>query len=487
MEKNELFELHIVPQLIELWKTFGLNKDERDSEKQVLNNLLIQEYQKYVESIKTKCKNMQNEITNVLQNYESAMKSYGYSKEEINEALKAASSTLPLRQQLQIANSKYDAFLKSCQERKDKMQFLMNELNKVFTALGIPKEERGEFSELGETDFTLERQARMQKKLNELQTEKQKRIDIVQKLKGQITSLASELSLTIEEDITTFLGKCVVTKQAIQSLKDCAKRLQSIREERVASISQMAVEINHLWDLLEISEEERNHFIARHSTLGIDVINSCQAEIKRLSAQKEEKLQTLIVIQRKELNELYETLHIPIEERNVIKKTNDISDEFSQTEKEILRLKSIYIEFHDIIEVINQREEILRNWNECKVASSDPNRLMSRTHEGAKRLMKEAKARTDYKTVLPKIERKLFSMLKEHKQKTGKDFMWDGELYIKKLESKYSLAENDKNVSNTPKPRHKATKVKNRVRVEQTTTPTKCKTARCKSPRRQWK
>lgn len=452
IDESVLFELHITPDLIRLWKRYGLNKDERECEKQSLNNLLAQRYLEYIESIKEKCRSTEEEIESMYIKCAESMKSYGYSQDEIEETLKRDMS-VSLRQQLQSAKEKYDEFCRSCQDRKDKMVYLMNELDKSFNALGIDKNERGEFAELGETDFTLERISRMQEKLHELQIEKQKRIEIVQKLKEKITSLACELSLTVEEDITTYLRKCVVTESSIQSLRECKRRLKNIREERVKSISKMAIEIYHLWDLLEVGEEERNRFLRRHSTLGIDVINSCQSEIKRLSASKEEKLQSLIDSQREELNSLWEFLHIPKKDRVVIQQMKNKNEEFSQIEKEILKMKEIKLEFYDILTLIHQREEILKNWNECKNASSDPNRLISRTHEGAKRLMREAQSRTDYKTTLPKLEKKLLATLIEHKNSSGKDFMWDGEPYINKL-SHVSLADNESvldNMSNSKK------------------------------------
>ena len=67
--------------------------------------------------------------------------------------------------------------------------------------------------------------------------------------------------------------------------------------------------------------------------------------------------------------------------------------------------------------------------------------------------MREAQSRTDYKTTLQKLEKKLLETIIEQKNSSGKDFMWDGEPYINKL-SHVSLADNESvldNMSNSKK------------------------------------
>lgn len=432
MYQNEMFELFISPRLEELWRKLGADKDERHSEVQTLAKILTTQYNNYIQSVEQRCNDTQNKIKEIIHKHKQSMKAFGYTQQEINESVNY-SQQLPLNQQLIQAKAGYESFQKICQERITKMETILSEIKKYFEDFGIEPANQGEFSELGDSDLTRERLQRMQQQLEKLKVEKLKRVDRVIKLKEAISSLASELSITVEEDIIHFMTQSIVTKSSIESLEECCNHLKQIRADRVEQISQMAVEITHLWDLLDIDDNYRNQFLARHSTLGADVIASCNAEINRLTDLRDQNLNRLIVSQRKEVVDLWNSLHVPQDERLEIAQDDDIKTEFDLLEAEILRLKRYSVEHHDLLESIIEREKIIREYEESKVAVSDPNRLTSRSHAQAKQLMREEKARKQFKTTLPKIERKLYQMLREYKKTNGINFLWDGRPYIELL------------------------------------------------------
>ncbi len=160
--------------------------------------------------------------------------------------------------------------------------------------------------------------------------------------KKRIALQASELGLTVEQDVPTFLRQCIVTTDSITALESRADSLEKLRAERVALVSQMAVEITHLWDLLGVEEQVRQRFLSKHLTRGADVIVSCRSEIEKLVVPRDVELDSLIVPQRQEVLDLWESLNVPENERRKIEHNESVTVEFGELENEVPRLKKFH-------------------------------------------------------------------------------------------------------------------------------------------------
>jgi hypothetical protein len=158
-----------------------------------------------------------------------------------------------------------------------------------------------------------------------------------------------------------------------------------------------------------------------------------------MSKIRDEKLPELISKQLEEVQGLWDSLHIVVESRPRFQPPTDSSPQETNTkhfeflQTEILRLKLLLVELHPILECVNQREGIMKDYVETQLAASDPNRLMSRGKGCAQLRMKEEKARRRYKVALPKLEKKLYAMLTNYKKQKGVDFEWDGKPYVEQL------------------------------------------------------
>ena len=430
MSDENLIEIKISPQLSDMWTKLGLGKDEREMEFNALKKLLLNQYHIYIQTIQSRVQVTRDEVTEMSTKLADLMRAYGQSKEDIDQST-VIPSDIPLLQQLRFLKANYETFQHNSKDRISKMESTINVINQYFDVLEYPTESRGEFASLGNTDFTRERMKRLSLKLEELKIEKQRRIDHIARLKEKINDLAVELSISGEDDITQILCLNSLSTSAIQSVENCLKRLQKLRADRVEMISQFAVEITHLWDALQVPQHERDIFLAQHSTLGSDVIQSCEEEIKHLIEIRDSQKKDLLASQRQELNALWDSLHVPHELR-ILPEGNEI---FGVIEQEIIKLKQFCVENHDLIETINKREKLISDYEECMNASNDPQRLTVRTHECAKKLLNDEKIRKQYKTQLPKIDQKLIKMLRLYKKKKGEDFYWDGKPYISRLSS----------------------------------------------------
>jgi len=160
-------------------------------------------------------------------------------------------------------------------------------------------------------------------------------------------------------------------------------------------------------------------------------------------------LPNLIQAQKAEAEELWNRLHVVAESRPRFE-GGGLADEFRFYESEVVRLKKLQVALHPTLTVIAEREEIVNEYEAVVQSTSNGTRLLSRERGSAQQLMKEEKARRRYKKVLPRIEKKLIALLKDHKAANGTDFEWDGRPYIEQLtESKPA----DKGQTLQPSPR----------------------------------
>ena len=430
-------QIQINSELENLWNSLGIDPTDRNLQIQQLISEMKIIYINHIDKLKKDCINTREEIENVINRHRKAMEAFGMPENEISQTFPQIQSTNLLRQ-LNEVSKQYEGFKVVIADRVQKIDNLVHIAKDLFNCLEIPQKDRGEFNEIGEIDFTRERVERFKDKIEELKL-------LVEKRKTEITSYHQRIQTLLiqtgegnNQFYQSILSTPSVGITTLNQLKDIEIELKNHKEQRVSELSEMAVTITHLWDILSITEKERKEFLSKYSDVGPNVIKSCKDEILRLSKLRDEKLPNLIAQQRQEVTHLWEKLHIAVESRPIFVKdllteSDLLFKEYQFLEQEILRLKRIEVEHHLILETINQREEIINEYQDVLNVSNDPNRLTSRERGMAQQLIKEEKARRRYKTVLPKVDKKLSQMLIDYKKKNGKDFEWDGKPYLEKI------------------------------------------------------
>jgi len=421
---------------VQVWDRLGIDKSERFSRIEKLKNEISEIVTRFASAQENQLRSTMENIEKVKSIHRKAMIAFGLSENEIINS-KPDIEKSPLISQLDVLTQDYESFKLICSDRIQKMEKLIIILRGLFDTLEIPHNDRGEFETLGDSDLTRERLERFKFKVAELQTEITKRKTSVDLLKKDIQILQEELEEKLTTEENNILSSDKYSTRIIEANQLMLQRLQSVKKDRVYKISQLAIEITHLWDLLKISDNERTLFLSKHSTISENVLHECREELKRLSIMRNEMLPKLIESQISEINSLWSKLHIAPESRIRIDEYEISPEEsierFSVLEKEIVRLKKLSVDLHPLISLINQREEIVENYECVMKATSDPRRLTSRERGCAQQLMLEEKARRRYKVTLPKLEKKLAQVLKEYKNTNGNDFEWDGTPYIEKI------------------------------------------------------
>jgi protein regulator of cytokinesis 1 len=360
------------------------------------------------------------------------MKAFGMSESEIEETISQSIQNVPLVQQLELAKHCYESFRSVCADRIQTLENLTRIANGFFDRLGTSQHDRGEFSEVGDIDFSRERIERFRGKIQDLKHEIESRTKELESIHGQVTTLLNELGIVLSDDQQRVIGSKSLDPQTVADSKVVLESLEEAKQRRVEQVKQFAVEITHLWDLLNVDDVERGDFLRSHSTISIDVIESCSAEVVRLGQLRDERLPCLIQKHKAEAEDLWNKLHIAPESRPRFQGGTLVA-EFRFFETELSRLKELTAALHPLLNIIGEREEIIHEYLAVSQSTNDAQRLLSRERGSSQQLMREERARRRYTKVLPRVEKKLIAMLKEHKAAKGTDFEWDGRPYVEKL------------------------------------------------------
>jgi hypothetical protein len=432
-------DIPITDDRLQLWEELGLSEKAREQEMEDLKNAFRTVYHDSLDKLAWRCQQTRNEIQKIQTTHQRAMKAFGVGDSEISRAITPI-QPFSLLEQLEGAKKAYDGFRTACADRIQKLENLVQMASKLFDQLGVPEDARGEFSEVGEIDFSRDRMERFRKKIQELKDTLEARTKHLLTLKSSIRELLGELGSELSPENLAVFDSGIVDSETISRCEAILADLESVKRTRVAQITQFAIEITHLWDLLGVSDAERAAFLRSHSTISEKVLISCSNEVTHLCKLRDERLPELIEKQKREVEDLWSKLHIAVESRPRFCQENGQNDEdgtvvaeFLFYEAEIIRLKKMMVSLHPLLSLINDREDIISEFEAVSQMTNDATRLLSREKGSAQQLMREEKARRRHKVVLPRLEKKLYVMLKTYKHNHGADFEWDGVPYIDKL------------------------------------------------------
>ncbi|EAX85599.1 hypothetical protein TVAG_505020 [Trichomonas vaginalis G3] len=305
-----------------------------------------------------------------------------------------------------------------------------------FNMLGIPEAERGDYAVLGDDDYSRERLERLKLKVEDLQHEIEEKRLVADDIKNEIYSIQKELSSKLSDQEEAVLNSPLLTPGVIDGIRNLLERLQQVKAHRVKEFEEIALNITHLWDTLNISDSYRKAFLEKYATISDEVYEGCMKELAKLQKQMDEKLPTLIKAHREQLAELYDFFHIPPEGRLMVDENCETGQEavkiFQQMNDEIVRLKKLKVKLNDLVKLVTQAEQIKKDYDDV-LKNHDPKNYTARDTDSAKILVFEERARRRYKVTLPSLIDKLKRMLDKFRKDNGYDFEWDGRPYIEKL------------------------------------------------------
>lgn len=307
----------VPPSVIQLWDEIGLTQEERDEEVRKMNEAIERVRSDFISSTVQECQQLTQSIDEIKEKhikYLKALKAPESDIEKVNDSGKEGT----IKKRYEEVRDSYTEYMKIVRKRIGEFQEDMQLIELYSYNLGIPPEEQGEFGNLGEEDLTLARLERFHRKVQELNDEVDRKSLQFDKLSKSIQQNSHDLQEDIPEHIQNYIDKKIYSQEAFDALQEYLDELRSVRETRVIQISEKAVEITRLWDLLEIDDDERRAFLNSHSALSHKNIQDCNNEINRLTEIRNQNLPILIRNLKKQIISICDDLSYSEEQKHEI-------------------------------------------------------------------------------------------------------------------------------------------------------------------------
>ncbi|KAK8894727.1 carboxypeptidase C prc1 [Tritrichomonas musculus] len=414
-----------------IWVSMGLGEEEISKEKRDLEQEISKVFSNFVNSTSDRLHMMEQEIEDTLNAHAKLLRSFNHSEEEVNAVLNTQLEGT-LKRRLQIVKDNYDKFHIKCEKQIMMFSSIQKQLDSLFEQLEIT--DKGEFSEVGDFDFSDERLEKYQKKLKDVKFEVKSRSDTMKQKKASVNKLLKELGETTPSDILLIFDTNSISDSSFKEVNAFIQDLEKEKDQRIFKMKEIANEITRLWDLLRVSNRERQEFLQAHSTISNNEISSCISERDRLRELRNQRLPELIEKLKEQIAEIFEYLQMAESSIPAFDET-DPEKAFKLYEDELQKLENEKRKMSPYIDLITKREELLA---EMVVLEKEAKKAAKLEGKGKpvdqKKQNRDEQARRRIRSLLPRLEKSLLIMLMEYKEDNFQnDFLWKGEPYIQKL------------------------------------------------------
>ncbi|XP_067235736.1 protein regulator of cytokinesis 1a isoform X1 [Chanodichthys erythropterus] len=277
--------------------------------------------------------------------------------------------------------------------------------------------------------------------INARNQEKERRHAEFVEMKRQITVLMEDLE---QHPDTTFEKDAVcededafcLSVENISSLKVLLRQLESRKAESEALCVSIHSRIEELWEMLQIPVEEREGLMQNSRTSTKSRLNALQAELQRLEELKKKNIERVIRTIRSEIVKFWEKCYYSPEQRQafVPYHSDDLDEEvLREHELELERLKHDYTEHGELYDAVSTWSSNWTLYQELEKKATDPSRFNNRGGN----LLKEEKQRVDLQKSLPKLEKSLKSQIDQWEAAHCKEFRVNGQAFLQYVEDQW--------------------------------------------------
>ncbi|EFA77864.1 hypothetical protein PPL_09364 [Heterostelium album PN500] len=441
----------ILKKIVKVWDELGVENNYRvqqcdQASQQVINlyNNLLKKEEKYKDDVI-------KEILAGLESICSMSTELGETVKDTNKPL----ANMNLLQRSSYIESQLSTLRKRTEDRValiEDLEATIEDISKELELKDLNQSHMNE-SDINGNDYSMEKISSLQKKLKKLQVQRNEAFIKVKQLCLVIVELWTELRIAPDTEFELSIVKMSDTNEGKSSpislclatitvLSQKIDKLQIIKKENEAMVTEYAQKITILWDKLEVPEDERESFFAKTAGLGMDVVEACQEELYRVEELRRASLSELIERCKANIVEIYSIIHWPLERIDeLVEDTLDGSEEHLELlEAEEDRARQVYEISKPLITLIEKREEIRNSKIEYEqTVLGDKERLLSKKFDRG-RFIQEEKLRKAIQK-LPAVEEKLRKELVEWQKTHGEPFAYDGFDYLDLMDQQ---ADNDR-------------------------------------------
>ncbi|KAH8109431.1 microtubule associated protein-domain-containing protein [Phellopilus nigrolimitatus] len=205
--------------------------------------------------------------------------------------------------------------------------------------------------------------------------------------------------------------------------------LEDVKKRRETAIQSMYDQLEALWKRLGVEDADIDAFVEHNRGSAESNVHAYEAELERMLELKRERMSVFIGNARAEIETLWDILMISEEERADF--TPFVDDEHTEElltthEEEIRRLKEERRMKAPLLAGIRKYFEICEEEKELTAAAQDQNRLLGRGPRDPGRLLREEKMRKRVSREKPRLGHELMLSIPAWEEDQGKPFLING-------------------------------------------------------------
>ncbi|CAA7044639.1 unnamed protein product [Microthlaspi erraticum] len=450
----------LLRQLQEIWNEMGETEDEKDAALADIEKECLSVYKRKVDEA-TRCKaNLLKEIA--IGRAEIAAIGSSMGGQEIHSNSRVGEN---LKEELENVNVQLEALQKKKSERMNRFKEVIDQLLKLSFQLGNPTDYLKKFA-AQETDLSLQKLEELRRQLTELQNEKGKRLEEVERLLETLSLLCSVLGEDFMDMSRGIHPSLVdsntrdVSRSTLDKLDMMIGNLREVKLQRMQKVQDLAVYLLELWNLLDTPVEEQNIFqnvtcsialseseITEANILSVASMKRVEDEVIRLSKLKTTKIKEVILRKKLELEEISRKVHMAPQ---VLKSENFSVEAIESGVKDPEQLlEQIDTEIAMVKEEASSRKEILEKVEKWMLACEEESWLEEYNRDdnrynagrGAHLTLKRAEKARILVNKLPGMVEALTAKVTAWEDERGNEFLYDGVRVLSMLEQYKALWE----------------------------------------------
>ncbi|CAN6836861.1 unnamed protein product [Brassica oleracea] len=450
----------LLRQLQEIWSEMGENEDEKDAALADIEKECLLVYKRKVEEA-SRCKaNLLKEIA--LGRAEIAAIGSSMGGQEIHCNGRVGEN---LKEELENVTVQLEELRRKKAERMNRFKEVIDQLLSLSFQLG---DSTDYLKKLGaeEADLSLHKLEDLRRQLAELQNEKSKRLEEVERLLETLKLLCSVLGEDLK-DLTRGIHPSLVdsntrdvSRSTLDKLDFMIGNLRGVKLQRMHKIQDLAVSLLELWNLLDTPAEEQKTFhnvtcsialseseITEANILSVASIKNVEDEVIRLSKLKITKIKEVILRKKLELEEISRKVHMAPQ---VLKSENFSIEAIESGVKDPEQLlEQIDSEIAKVREEASSRKEILEKVEKWMTACEEESWLQEYNRDdnrynagrGAHLTLKRAEKARILVNKLPGMVETLTAKVNAWEDERGHAFLYDGVRVLSMLEQYKTLWE----------------------------------------------
>ncbi|XBJ25516.1 hypothetical protein VPH35_003155 [Triticum aestivum] len=313
-----------------------------------------------------------------------------------------------------------------------------------------------------ETDLSTGRLAELKTQLNELQTEKNLRL---QKIDSQIkcinemcNMMSLDLKKTLYEVHPSFVELERIKSMSISdsTLDRLAGKLHALNQEkkqRLRKLQDLGSTLIELWSLMDTPLDEQKCFdhvtslisvspntVMPQGCLAHDLIEKVEVEVKRLKHLKASKMKELVLKKMTQLEEIYRSVHMHIDSDHewqiltelIDSGRADLSELLTDMDDRIAEARDLALSRKDILEKVEKWTSATEEEGWLGEYEGDQNRYNA--GRGAHINLKRAEKARVLVSKIPSLLENLTTKVKAWEKEKGMSFMYDKKRLLDSLE-----------------------------------------------------